>query len=49
LKGSRKPIMYPAFLPSVLRRAGLAAAFVAGAIAVTGADRLQIGMRQARF
>ena len=29
--------MYPAFMPSILRRAGLAAAFVAGTIAVTGA------------
>jgi len=29
--------MYPAFMPSVLRRTGLAAALVAGSIAVTGA------------
>lgn len=29
--------MYPAFLPSILRRAGLVAAFMAGTIAVTGA------------
>ena len=37
LKGLRKPLMYPAFVPSILRRSGIAAAFVAGMIAVAGA------------
>src|SRR6187402_1729049 len=36
-KGIRKPFMHPAPMTSILRRAGLVAVFVAGAMTVTGA------------
>ena len=38
LKGSRKPVMYPALIQRVLRRAALAAAIAACAITVTSAS-----------